>query len=348
MSDILSQEQIDALLSSENLGSSSESGLDSASAIQSDAGPALKTFINSFCGHAGAIVSTLLNTDTMFIAEDCRKADLSSLEEIVGQDGVFLTISVKSGIAGQFHLLMRKGDVAVISDLMLMGDGTAPYNDDHREAMNEMINQVTNAFENASLNEIGVQISGGSVSTSDLDLSILPEPLASSLMVPVTVTVGEKVNSAAVLYFSSSFSDAVSAAVAVSSQEETAPAPVGFNTSELDDLSKVTSFDSQQDDFREMTLAGAPIKAPKENIEMLLDIDLDVSIELGRSSLTIKRILDLAPGAVVELDRMAGEPVDLLVNNKVVAKGEVVVIDESFGIRIVSLVSPEERIKSLR
>jgi flagellar motor switch protein FliN/FliY len=59
-------------------------------------------------------------------------------------------------------------------------------------------------------------------------------------------------------------------------------------------------------------------------------------------------VLELAPGSIVELDRMAGEPVDLLVNNKVVAKGEVVVIDESFGIRIVSLVSAEERIRSLR
>ncbi len=95
-------------------------------------------------------------------------------------------------------------------------------------------------------------------------------------------------------------------------------------------------------------MAGVPLNAPRENIEMLLDVDLDVTIELGRSLLSIKRILELAPGSIVELDRMAGEPVDLMVNNKVVARGEVVVIDESFGIRIVSLVSPEERIKSLR
>jgi flagellar motor switch protein FliN/FliY len=92
----------------------------------------------------------------------------------------------------------------------------------------------------------------------------------------------------------------------------------------------------------------APSSATKENVDMLLDVELDVSIELGKSNLSIKRILELAPGSIVELDRMAGEPVDLLVNNKVVAKGEVVVVDESFGIRILSLVSPEERIKSLR
>jgi flagellar motor switch protein FliN/FliY len=94
--------------------------------------------------------------------------------------------------------------------------------------------------------------------------------------------------------------------------------------------------------------SGGPSGREQDNIELLLDVDLDVSIELGSSTLSIKRILDLAPGSIVELDRMAGEPVDLLVNSKAVAKGEVVVIDESFGIRILSLVSPEERIKSLR
>ena len=81
---------------------------------------------------------------------------------------------------------------------------------------------------------------------------------------------------------------------------------------------------------------------------MLLDINLNVTIELGRTRLSIRKILELGPGSIIELDRLAGEPVDLLVNDKVVAKGEVVVVDEYFGIRIISLVSPEERIKQLR
>jgi flagellar motor switch protein FliN/FliY len=84
------------------------------------------------------------------------------------------------------------------------------------------------------------------------------------------------------------------------------------------------------------------------NVQMLLDINLNVTIELGRTRLSIRKILELGPGSIIELDRLAGEPVDLLVNDKVVAKGEVVVVDEYFGIRIISLVSPEERIKQLR
>lgn len=83
------------------------------------------------------------------------------------------------------------------------------------------------------------------------------------------------------------------------------------------------------------------------NIDILMDVKLPVAIELGRTQLTVHDILELAPGSVVELNKLAGEPVDLLVNNKVVAKGEVVVVDENFGLRVSSLISPEERIKSL-
>ena len=75
--------------------------------------------------------------------------------------------------------------------------------------------------------------------------------------------------------------------------------------------------------------------------------DLPISIELGRTKMPISDILGLGPGSVVELNKLAGEPVDLLVNNKVVAKGEVVVVDENFGLRITQLMTPEERLKAL-
>ena len=78
-----------------------------------------------------------------------------------------------------------------------------------------------------------------------------------------------------------------------------------------------------------------------------MDVDLPISIELGRTKMTISDILALGPGSVVELNKLAGEPVDLLVNQKIVAKGEVVVVDESFGLRITQLMTPEERLKAL-
>jgi len=101
--------------------------------------------------------------------------------------------------------------------------------------------------------------------------------------------------------------------------------------------------------------AEFPLLNPKKgafsqetNIEMLFDVPLQISAELGRTSLPIKEILQLAPGSVVELDKLAGEPVDLLVNGKLIAKGEVVVTDENFGVRIIEILGQEARIRKLQ
>ena len=83
------------------------------------------------------------------------------------------------------------------------------------------------------------------------------------------------------------------------------------------------------------------------NIDLLLDVNLPVSIELGRTKMSISDILALAPGSVVELARLAGEPVDVMVNHKLVARGEVVVVDENFGVRVTQLITPEERVRIL-
>ncbi len=85
----------------------------------------------------------------------------------------------------------------------------------------------------------------------------------------------------------------------------------------------------------------------KNNIDLLLDVKMPVAIELGRTELTISELLNLGPGSVVELNKLAGEPVDVLVNNKIIARGEVVVVDESFGVRVTQLLSPQERLQSL-
>ncbi|SDG98169.1 flagellar motor switch protein FliN/FliY [Alteribacillus persepolensis] len=85
-----------------------------------------------------------------------------------------------------------------------------------------------------------------------------------------------------------------------------------------------------------------------KNLNMLLDIPLSVTVELGRTKRSVQDILQLSQGSIIELDKLAGEPVDILVNQKLVAKGEVVVIDENFGVRVTDIVSQAERIKRLK
>lgn len=84
------------------------------------------------------------------------------------------------------------------------------------------------------------------------------------------------------------------------------------------------------------------------NLNMLLDIPLQVTVELGRTKRSVKEILDLSSGSIIELDKLAGEPVDILVNSRLIAKGEVVVIDENFGVRITDVLSQAERLNNLR
>ena len=90
-------------------------------------------------------------------------------------------------------------------------------------------------------------------------------------------------------------------------------------------------------------LATGPVQVNQANIGLILDVPLQVTVELGRTHKSIKEILDLTNGSIVELDKLAGEPVDILVNGKLLAKGEVVVIDENFGVRITDIVDPAER-----
>lgn len=84
------------------------------------------------------------------------------------------------------------------------------------------------------------------------------------------------------------------------------------------------------------------------NLNMLLDIPLQVTVELGRTKRSVKEILELSSGSIIELDKLAGEPVDILVNSRLIAKGEVVVIDENFGVRVTDIISQTDRIKKLR
>ncbi len=109
-----------------------------------------------------------------------------------------------------------------------------------------------------------------------------------------------------------------------------------------------SSFDSAdvaKAEFQQLNSSPAISKA--SSIDILMDVALPVSIELGRTQLSISEILALGPGSVVELARLAGEPVDVMVNHKLVARGEVVVVEENFGVRITQLVTPQERLRIL-
>lgn len=128
--------------------------------------------------------------------------------------------------------------------------------------------------------------------------------------------------------------------------------------------------DANQDDIDALMAQGTPVapaapRAPMEefgmtprppaiaglegpNLDVILDIPVTISMEVGHTDISIRNLLQLNQGSVIELDRLAGEPLDVLVNGTLIAHGEVVVVNEKFGIRLTDVISPSERIKKLR
>jgi flagellar motor switch protein FliN/FliY len=94
-------------------------------------------------------------------------------------------------------------------------------------------------------------------------------------------------------------------------------------------------------------LVADPTGPVNQRLEMILDIPVTVTVELGRTRIAIKNLLQLAQGSVIELDALAGEPMDVLVNGCLIAQGEVVVVNDKFGIRLTDIITPEERMRSL-
>ncbi|HSC83149.1 MAG TPA: flagellar motor switch protein FliN [Pseudomonas sp.] len=94
--------------------------------------------------------------------------------------------------------------------------------------------------------------------------------------------------------------------------------------------------------------SSGPVSLEGPNLDVILDIPVSISMEVGSTDISIRNLLQLNQGSVVELDRLAGEPLDVLVNGTLIAHGEVVVVNEKFGIRLTDVISPSERIKKLR
>ena len=113
----------------------------------------------------------------------------------------------------------------------------------------------------------------------------------------------------------------------------------------------------EAENLADLLSAEAPeIEKPQEvpvaesdtnNLDLILDIPLRVTVELGRSKMVVSELLNLGQGSVVELNKLAGEPMEILVNDKLVARGEAVVVNEKFGVRLTDIISPKERVEQL-
>ena len=126
--------------------------------------------------------------------------------------------------------------------------------------------------------------------------------------------------------------------------------PQQSNAAEATDALEDSADTAQPADFQELEQSQQPqtTEAPKDvDLNVILDVDVTLGLEVGRTALSVRELLQLNQGSVVELDRLAGEPLDVLVNGTLVAHGDVVVVNNNYGIRLTDVVSPSERIRKV-
>jgi flagellar motor switch protein FliN/FliY len=313
----LSQADIDALTAG-LLGDAGSPSMD-AEALRPDA--------DLILGQASAVLGTLLGRHAELRLREIRAADPGALAEGMDDEGLLVRLAFEQGLPGEICILVRKETAARLSGIMMGGDGNAAYKDEDADALNEFGNQFMGAICTALGGRHGMTVSPSQARTSGFAGEDPPFGLSGAALLEADLSIEGSPDSLFRLLLSPELASRLASGAASSPREAENP------------LASLGAFD---------TSLSRTMEESPPNIQMLLDINLNVTIELGRTRLSIRKILELGPGSIIELDRMAGEPVDLLVNDKVVAKGEVVVVDEYFGIRIISLVSPEERIKQLR
>lgn len=417
MSDMLSQDEINALLSGlnndDNDDSSEASSLNTENYLSGIEQDALGEIGNISFGSAATALSTLLNQKVDITTPKVSIIDKKELEDQFPQPHVAVHVKYTEGFDGINLLVIKTIDAAIIANLMLGGDGTGVNETELgemeisavQEAMNQMMGSASTSMSTIFNKKVDISPPG-------IDLMNVREGQGTSnipdedilVKISFSLKIGTLIDSQIMQLVTVSFAkDLVDQLMNPGSDEEEiipepaqvqqemhhqpsqdfhqpspgyqqppsqpyyenqgqqpqygAPAAQYYEQPPRQPQSFGGMAYSQQQNQRAANVQPAAFSnfdtpslndAEAKNLSMLLDIQLQVTVELGRTKRSIKEILELSQGSIVELDKLAGEPVDILVNNKLIAKGEVVVIDENFGVRVTDIVSQSDRLRNLQ
>ena len=367
MDGMLTQEEIDALTGGNNSDSSTQQASDISESLTDAERDAVGEIANINMGTAATTLSTLLNNKVTITTPRVSYVTLNELSAQYDRPCVFIHISYISGIDGNNILILKEHDVKVITDLMMGGDGTnteGELSELHLSAISEAMNQMMGsaATSLSSMLEKKVDISPPVASLVDTELSNFLD--GDIVQVAFDMKIGDLVDSQIMQLYPFDFARELYKKFMGSEVEQTAapasqpeqpqpvspapepvptpapqpvqPQPVPQQMQQPQYAMPMPNVNVQSAQFQTFNTGVSPLMQ-EENIDLVLDVPLEVTVELGRTNKSIKEILDFSPGTIIELDKLAGEPVDVLVNGKFVAKGEVVVIEENFGIRLVEI-----------
>ena len=371
MDGILSQEEINALLS--NPGGA---GAATAEAELSEAEiDAIGEIANISMGTAATTLFSLVNRKVEISTPVVSYATWDDVVTKYERPCVFIRIAYTVGLDGSNILVLKENDVKIITDLMMGGDGTnteGELGELHLSAISEAMNQMMGsaATSLSSMLNKKIDISPPKADlidlTGEIDESEIDEFLAGRFVkISFRMEIGDLVDSEIMQLYPISFAKEMCAGVthnmemdSSSMREKSAPAPEPApapKPAPAPQMNAQPQMNMQMNPGMGQPMMGQPVNVQPaqftafsggnfgtyqpENIDLIMDVPLEVTVELGRTKKSISDILDFGPGKIIELNKIAGEPIDVLVNGKYVAKGEVVVIEESFGVRITEIVN---------
>lgn len=383
--DMLSQEEIEALLRGTNIDEEGTKEVDTNEIniedyLDSFAQDTLGEIGNISFGSSATALSSLLGQKVDITTPNISMINRRKLKEEFPHPYVAVEVKYTTGLIGMNLLVIKQSDAAIIADLMLGGDGLNPKPELSeiqlsavQEAMNQMMGSAATSM--STVFNKKVDISPPSIDLMNLLEDEGTEALpADELLIKISfrLKIGELIDSNIMqllpLEFGLSLVKSLigeedTEVAATITEEKVHQAPAQQQSTMQ--TQQAPEMPTQQQYYQHQSRTQAPqvevqqaqfasFEAPSlsqnesRNLNLLLDIPLQVTVELGRTKRTVKEILELTSGSIIELDKLAGEPVDILVNNRHVAKGEVVVIDENFGVRITDILSQAERINNLR
>ncbi|PIC58932.1 flagellar motor switch phosphatase FliY [Sporosarcina sp. P12(2017)] len=391
MSDnILSQEEIEALLRGETLEPADTTEpepefIDISNYLTEMEQDALGEVGNISFGSSATALSALLGQKVEITTPQISLIQRDNLEDDFVHPYVAIKVEYTEGLSGVNLLVIKQNDAAIIADLMLGGDGTAPnqeLSEIHLSAVQEAMNQMmgSSATSMSTIFNKKVDISPPTIDLMNIQIDQGTENIpAHNLLIRVSfnLKVGELIDSDIMQLFPLEFGKKLVSSLMGEEQAATVtevpPNPQAPSYSEpepayapelapVQPQSQYQAPPVQEPSAPRQTQAPvhvqqaefASFQAPSlnkeesNNLNLLLDIPLQVTVELGRTKRSVKEILEMSGGSIIELDKLAGEPVDILVNNRYIAKGEVVVIDENFGVRITDILSQMDRLNNLR
>lgn len=336
--DALSQEEIDALL--KGAGGGSQETVE-AGPLEAARAAAVEEYADRMAATHGEMIGTFLATEARVTRGEPERIAARELAEKAGKTSVLCQFNYSGGLKGPSALVFRETDAAKIGGTMVGDPEAAEFSDMVADAFKEVINTILGNLSSGLASRAGRTVSTGQLEVGKSESSAESFSEASGgddpfVMVPYMLSVGADLKSE----FWQIFSEKLTASL-----EELSAMPAAPKGGAATVSPSASPVHAAPVEFE--TLTDEPRTSAPTNLNLIMDIGLGVRVELGRTRMKIRDILNLGSGSVVELDKLAGEPVDLLVNDVIFAKGEVVVIDENFGVRITDILSLNDRIKTL-